>query len=180
MTPRLFEHYKKTVIPAVQEKFNITNAMAVPRLEKIVVNMGVGEAITDIKILEQAIKELTTITGQKPVMRFAKKAISNFKLKEGAPVGCKVTLRRNKMYEFADRLLNVVLPRIKDFNGVSKKSFDQAGNYTLGIKEQSIFPELEVDKIPRIQGMDITFVFNHGPQEHTHELLRLMGMPFSH
>ena len=178
MIPRLAEHYKKEVSPVVQEKFQVKNAMAVPRLEKVVVNMGVGEAINDIKILEEAIRELTAITGQKPIMRKARKAISNFKLRIGLPIGCKVTLRRDKMYEFVDKLFNVALPRIRDFNGVSKKSFDQEGNYTLGIREQAIFPEIDLDKIPRIQGMDITFVFNHGPKEQTFEVLRLLGMPF--
>ena len=178
MIPRLAEHYKKEVSPVVQVKFQVKYAMAVPRLENVVVNMGVGEAINDIKILEEAIRELTAITGQKPIMRKARKAISNFKLRIGLPIGCKVTLRRDKMYEFVDKLFNVALPRIRDFNGVSKKSFDQEGNYTLGIREQAIFPEIDLDKIPRIQGMDITFVFNHGPKEQTFEVLRLLGMPF--
>ena len=178
MEPRLLERYRKEIIPAVQEKFGIKNVMAVPRLEKVVVNMGVGEATTDIKIMDQAMADLTTITGQKPIVRKAKVAISNFKLKENAPIGCKVTLRRSKMYEFVDRLVNAALPRIRDFNGVPKKSFDKDGNYTLGLREQTIFPEIELDKLPRSQGMDITFVFNHGPAEHTFEVLRLLGMPF--
>ena len=179
MKPRLHEKYKKEIIPALQEKFKIKNPMAVVQLEKIVVNMGVGEATTDIKIIEQAAVDLATITGQKPIMRKSKKAISNFKLRENLPVGCKVTLRRTKMYEFLDRLLNIALPRIRDFNGVSKKAFDGKGNYTLGLREQTIFPEIEMDKNPRAQGMDISFVFNHGPQEETFEVLRLFGMPFT-
>ena len=179
MTPRLLERYRKEIIPALQKKFNIDNPMAIPRLEKIVVNMGVGEATADIKIMDQAVADLALITGQKPIVRKAKKAISNFKLKENTAVGCKVTLRRVKMYEFMDRLLNVALPRIRDFNGVPNKSFDGEGNYTLGLREQTIFPEIEVDKIHHTQGMDITFVFNRGPAGQTAELLRLFGMPFS-
>ena len=179
MTPRLLEKYKKEIIPAVKEKFGINNIMAVPRLEKIVVNMGVGEATADIKIMDQAVGYMTAITGQKPIIRKAKVAISNFKLKENAPVGCKVTLRRVKMYEFLDRLVNVALPRIRDFNGVPRKSFDELGNYTLGLREQTIFPEIELDRIHMTLGMDISFVFNHGPKEQTMELLRLFGMPFA-
>ena len=153
--------------------------MAVPRLEKIVVNMGVGEALHDPKIIEMASQDLTVITGQKPIIRKAKKAISNFQLKKGAPVGCKVTLRRAKMYEFMDRLINVGLPRIRDFNGMSPKSFDKQGNYTLGIQEQAIFPEIEAGRIQHTQGMNVTFVFDKGPEEQTLELLRLLGMPFA-
>ncbi|MFH1360261.1 MAG: 50S ribosomal protein L5 [Candidatus Omnitrophota bacterium] len=179
MIPRLSERYKKEIIPAMQEKFHMDNAMAVIRLEKIVVNMGVGEAIDDPKILEKAAEELAMITGQKPIIRRAKLAISNFKLKAGQAVGCKVTLRQAKMYEFMDRLINVALPRIRDFNGVSRRAFDREGNYTLGLNEQTIFPEVELDRISKAQGMDITFVFNHGPKEQTLELLSLFGMPFA-
>jgi len=179
MIPRLQEKYKKETVEAIKEKFDIKNSMVVPSLQKIVVNMGVGEAINDIKIMDAAVSEMTAITGQKPTIRRSKKAISNFKLREGMPVGCKVTLRRAKMYEFLDRLVNICLPRIRDFNGVSKKSFDQKGNYTLGITDQAIFPEIDTGKIQRIQGMDITFVFNHGPQELTFEVLNLLGMPFA-
>ena len=179
MTPRLTQRYTDEVIPAMQEKFGIKNAMAVPHLEKVVINMGVGEALNDIKTLDYAMADLAAITGRTPVKRFAKKAISNFKLRAGVPVGCKVTLRRHAMFEFVDRLVNVALPRIRDFNGVSPKSFDQKGNYTLGLREQTIFPEIVMDKVQRVQGMDITFVFNHGPKEQTYELLRLLGMPFS-
>lgn len=172
------EKYKKEIVPAMQEKFGMDNALAVPRLDKIVINMGVGEAISDIKIMDRAVADLTTITGQKPSLRKSKVAISNFKLRQGLPVGCKVTLRRNKMYEFLDRLVSAALPRIRDFNGVPRRSFDDAGNYSLGITDQAIFPEIELDREHRTQGMDITFVFNHGPKEQTQELLRLFGMPF--
>jgi len=179
MNPRLKEKYKKEIIPAMQEKFKIKNVMAVPRLEKIVVNMGVGQVITDAKLMDIAVEELTAITGQKPMLNAAKKAISNFKLRKGIIIGCKVTLRRAKMYEFMDRLLNVAVPRIRDFNGVSRKSFDHAGNYTLGIKDQTIFPEIDLDRLHQTQGMDITFVFNKGPEEQTFELLSLFGMSFA-
>jgi large subunit ribosomal protein L5 len=172
--------YQKEVIPAMEEKFGIKNVMAVPQIDKIVVNMGVGEARDDIKFLEQAAEELATITGQKPTIRRAKKAISNFHLKQGLPVGCKVTLRRTRMYEFLNKLVNVVLPRIRDFNGVSRKSFDRDGNYTLGLKEQSIFPEIDPTRRDfRAQGMDITIVIKGGSAEKNLELLRLMGMPFT-
>lgn len=178
MKPRLLERFNKEVIPAMKQKFGTKNIMATPRLQKIVVNMGVGEATGDINILEAAVKDLTAITGQKPIIRRSKKAISNFKLRENVPVGCKVTLRGSKMYEFLDRLVNIALPRIRDFNGVSRKSFDKEGNYTLGISDQTIFPEIQLDQIQRPQGMDISFVFNHGPQEETEEVLTFLGMPF--
>ena len=180
MTPRLQEKYRKEVIPVMQKKFGIKGPMAVPQIEKVVVNMGVGEAISDVKILDRAAENLATITGQKPTIRRAKKAISNFKLRENLPVGCKVTLRRQRMYEFIDRLVNVSLPRIRDFNGVSRKSFDKGGNYTLGINDQGIFPEIDVAaRDHRIQGMDITFVIKGGDKEKNMELLQLMGMPFT-
>ncbi len=178
MAVRFLKKYKEEIIKEISETFSIKNVMAVPRVEKIVVNMGVGQALQDIKILEKAMVDMATITGQKPLIRRAKKAISNFKLRQGNPIGCKVTLRQTKMYEFMDRLMNVALPRIRDFNGVPRTSFDKGGNYTLGIKDQSIFPEVEVDREHRTNGMDITFVFNHGPKEQTMELLRLFGMPF--
>jgi len=163
----------------MQEKFNLKNKLAVPRLEKIVVNMGVGEALQDIKTLDKSMDELSMITGQRPIMRRAKKAISNFKIKEGNPIACKVTLRKAIMYEFLDRLLNVALPRIRDFRGVASDAFDQAGNYTIGINEQVIFPEVEYDKISRTQGMDITIVIKKVKNiEQAKELLRLFGMPF--
>ena len=178
MKPRLLDRYQKEIVPKIQEKFDIKNKMAISSLEKIVVNMGVGEAVADIKVLESAVKDMGVIAGQKPIIRRSKKAISNFKLREGLPIGCKVTLRKAKMYEFLDRFVNIALPRIRDFNGVSRKSFDKAGNYTIGISDQSIFPEVELDQVQRTQGMDITFVFNHGPQEQTFEILSLLGMPF--
>jgi large subunit ribosomal protein L5 len=180
MTPRLLEKYRNEIIPVMMRDFNLKNKLAAPRLEKIVVNMGVGEATTDIKLLDKSMEELAAITGQKPIIRRAKKAISNFKIRQGQPIGCKVTLRRNIMYEFADRLLNVALPRIRDFRGVSGNSFDKAGNYTLGINEQVIFPEIEYDRISRTQGMNITFVIkNSKTREQALELLKLLGMPFS-
>ena len=180
MTPRLLELYRKEIVPAMMEKFALKNRLAVPRLEKIVVNMGVGEALQDIKILDKAMDELSVITGQKSIIRRAKKAIANFKIRQGQPIGCKVTLRRAIMYEFMDRLINVAMPRIRDFRGVPQDSFDKAGNYTLGLSEQSLFPEIDYDKIARPQGMDITFVIkNAKSQERAKELLRLFGMPFS-
>ncbi len=180
MTPRLQEKYRKDIIPAMQEKFGIKGPMAVPQIEKVVVNMGVGEAIADVKFLDRAAEDLAAITGQKPAIRRSKKAISNFKLRENLPIGCKVTLRRRRMYEFIDRLVNVSLPRIRDFNGVSRRSFDRGGNYTLGINDQGIFPEIDAgSRDHRIQGMDITFVIKGGDKDKNLELLRLMGMPFT-
>lgn len=180
MVPRLLEKYRKEVIPEMQKKFGEKNPMAVPRIEKIVLNMGVGEAMSDVKILDRAAIDLSTITGQKPSIRRSKEAISNFKLRENQPVGCKVTLRSHRMYEFLDRLMNITLPRIRDFNGVSRKSFDKAGNYSLGIQDQSIFPEIDAGaRDHRIQGMDITFVIKNGNKEKNTELLRLFGMPFT-
>ena len=179
MKPRLLEKYNDEIVPGMLEKFGVKNSMAIPKLDKIVVNMGVGVAIQDIKALEAAIKDMETITGQKAIMRRARIAVSNFKLRQNMPIGCKVTLRREKMYEFMDRLLNVCLPRIRDFNGVSKNAFDKQGNYSLGITDQTIFPEIDSGRMQRTQGMDITFVFNKGPKEQTFELLRLFGMPFN-
>jgi large subunit ribosomal protein L5 len=179
MTPRLLERYRNEITAAMMQKFSLKNKYAVPRLEKIVVNMGVGEALADIKIMDKAMEELAIITGQKPIMRRAKQAIANFKIKEGNPVGCKVTLRRVKMYEFMDRFISLALPRIRDFRGVPADSFDKAGNYTLGINEQSIFPEVEFDRITRTQGMDIVFVIkNSKSSEQSKELLKLFGIPF--
>ena len=177
--PRLLEKYRKEIIPQMMQELKIKNRMAVPRLEKIVVNMGVGEALQDVKILEKSMEELAAITGQRPIMRRAKKAISNFKVREGSAIGCKVTLRRAMMYEFMDRLLNIALPRIRDFRGVSTNAFDKAGNYTLGLSEQGIFPEIEYDKLTRTQGMDITFVIrNVRSKEQAFLMLKLFGMPF--
>lgn len=179
-TPRLLDKYRQEIIPAMQEKFSLKNKLAVPRVEKIVVNMGVGEGLQDIKILEKAMEELAAITGQKAILRRAKKAIANFKVRAGAPVGCKVTLRRARMYEFMDRVLNIAMPRVRDFRGVSADAFDRAGNYTLGLSDQSIFPEIEYDRITRAQGMDITFVIKGAKsKEQSRELLRLFGMPFA-
>jgi large subunit ribosomal protein L5 len=179
MIPRLFERYRNEIAPQLMQAFNIKNKLAVPRLEKVVVNMGVGEGAQDIKILEKAMDELALITGQRPVLRRAKKAISNFKIRQGHPVGCKVTLRRAKMYEFMDRLINVAFPRIRDFRGVPDDSFDKEGNYSLGLTEQGIFPEIDFDKVSRSQGMDITFVIkNTKTNEQAKELLKLFGMPF--
>jgi large subunit ribosomal protein L5 len=179
MVPRLLERYRNEIIPEMMQKFGLKNRFAVPRLKKIVVNMGVGEGIQDIKILEKSMEELAVITGQKPILRRAKKAIANFKIKQGHPVGCKVTLRRAIMYEFMDRLINVAMPRIRDFRGVSLDAFDKSGNYTLGLVEQSIFPEVDYDKISRTQGMDITFVITNAKnKEHAKEFLKLFGMPF--
>jgi large subunit ribosomal protein L5 len=180
MTPRLLDRYRNEIVPQLMQAFNLQNRLAAPRIEKIVVNMGVGEAIADIKILEKCMEELALITGQKPLMRRAKKAIANFKIRQGVPVGCKVTLRRAMMYEFMDRLINVALPRIRDFRGVSGESFDKEGNFTLGLSEQTIFPEIEYDRITRTQGMDITFVIkNAKDKSRSRELLKLFGMPFA-
>ncbi|PIP18651.1 MAG: 50S ribosomal protein L5 [Candidatus Omnitrophica bacterium CG08_land_8_20_14_0_20_41_16] len=179
MMPRLLEKYRKEMVPEMMREFAIKNRMAVPRLDKIVVNMGVGEGAQDIKIIEKCMDELAAITGQRPIMRRAKKAIANFKIREGAPIGCKVTLRRAMMYEFMDRLVNIALPRIRDFRGVSLDAFDKAGNYTLGLSEQVIFPEIEYDKLTRTQGMDITFVIkNVKTKDQARSLLKLFGMPF--
>ncbi|MBF0570119.1 MAG: 50S ribosomal protein L5 [Candidatus Omnitrophica bacterium] len=179
MKPELFQKYQKEVIPALKEKLGIKNPMALPTIEKVVVNMGVGEALTDLKILDASADDLATITGQKPSIRRSRKAISNFKLRLGAPIGCKVTLRRDRMYEFLGRLINVVLPRIRDFNGISTKSFDREGNYTLGVKEHSIFPEIDPTRRDfRIQGMDISIVIKNGSPEKNLEFLKLLGVPF--
>jgi len=179
MIPRLLEKYRGEITTKLVETFSLKSKMAVPKLEKIVINMGVGEALQDVKILDKAAEELGVITGQKPIIRRAKIAISNFKIKEGNPIGCKVTLRKHKMYEFLDRLVSIALPRIRDFRGVPTESFDQAGNYALGLTEQTIFPEIEYDRITRPQGMDIIFVIkNSKSKEQSQELLRLFGMPF--
>ncbi|MFH1190750.1 MAG: 50S ribosomal protein L5 [Candidatus Omnitrophota bacterium] len=180
MIPRLLEKYRNEIAPKLMEDFKLTNKMAVPVIDKIVVNMGIGEGTVDIKLLEKSVEELANITGQKPLIRRAKKAIANFKVREGQSVGAKVTLRRVMMYEFIDRLLNVALPRIRDFRGVSRDSFDQGYNYTLGLSEQIIFPEIEYDKITRTQGMDITFVIKNAKNvDQSRALLKYFGMPFS-
>jgi len=175
---RLRDTYENEIKKAMTDKFGYKNVMEVPRLEKIVINMGVGEAKENSKILESAVKDLTTISGQKPVITKAKKSVANFKLREGMPIGCKVTLRGERMYEFTDRLVNLALPRVRDFRGVSAESFDGRGNYALGIKEQIIFPEIEYDKVDKVRGMDIIFVTTARTDEEARELLRLFGMPF--
>nr|AKQ03729.1 50S ribosomal protein L5, large subunit ribosomal protein L5 [uncultured Ignavibacteria bacterium Rifle_16ft_4_minimus_38491]AKQ05476.1 50S ribosomal protein L5, large subunit ribosomal protein L5 [uncultured Ignavibacteria bacterium Rifle_16ft_4_minimus_332] len=175
---RLADYYKAEIVPSLIKKFSFKSVMQVPRLHKIVVNMGVGEAVTDQKILEEAIKDLETITGQKASMRKSKKAISNFKLREGVNIGAMVTLRKEKMYEFLDRLINIALPRVRDFKGLSDKSFDGHGNYSLGIKEQIIFPEINFDKVTRVLGMDITFVTSAPTDNEAYELLQAFGVPF--
>ena len=175
---RLKEIYQNEIVDAMIKKFGYKNIMEVPKLDKIVVNMGIGEAKEYAKVLDSAVKELETITGQKVVTTKAKKSVANFKIREGMPIGCKVTLRGDKMYDFADRLINLSLPRVRDFRGVSADSFDGRGNYAMGIKEQLIFPEIEYDKIDKIRGMDIIFVTTAKTDEEARELLRLFNMPF--
>ncbi|MFZ5641736.1 MAG: 50S ribosomal protein L5 [Bacillota bacterium] len=175
---RLKEKYVNEIAGKLKEKFGYKNVMQIPKLEKVVINMGVGEAIQNAKAIDAAVGDLSLITGQKPVVTRAKKSIAGFKLRAGMPIGCKVTLRGDRMYEFVDKLLNVALPRVRDFRGVSPKSFDGRGNYTLGIREQLIFPEVEYDKIDKIRGMDIIFVTNAKNDEEARELLRELGMPF--
>ena len=174
----LREQYEKEVVPALMKKFEYKSVMQVPKLEKIVINIGLGDTKDNPKSLENAINDLTIITGQKPIVTKAKKSIAAFKLREGANVGCKVTLRQGKMYDFAYKLFNVALPRVRDFRGLSKNSFDGKGNYSLGIKEQLIFPEIEYDKIDKTRGMDIIFVTTAASDEEARELLNLLGMPF--
>jgi large subunit ribosomal protein L5 len=176
---RLIEKYKKTVVPALMKEFNYSSVMQAPRLEKIVINMGVGDAITNAKALEDAVAELTVITGQKPVITKAKKSIANFKLREGMEIGCKVTLRGEKMYDFVDKLFNIALPRVRDFRGVNANAFDGRGNYTLGIKEQLIFPEVNFDKVNRVRGMDVVIVTTATTNAEGKALLAGLGMPFA-
>ncbi len=178
MTPRLKEKYNKTLASELQTKLSLKNPNAVPKLEKIVINIGIGKQNQDGKASAIAVNELTKITGQKPVISKAKKAIANFKLRQGMPVGVMVTLRQNNMYEFMDRLVNVALPRVKDFKGISRKAFDEKGNYTLGIREHIIFPEIEIDKAEMIFGMNITFVTKSKGKAESLELLSGLGMPF--
>lgn len=177
---RLQDKYEKEIIPAMMEKFGYKNIMQVPKLEKIVINMGVGEAKENAKNLESAVSDLQIITGQKPILTRAKKSVANFKIRENMAIGCKVTLRKEKMYEFADKFVSIALPRVRDFRGVSDKSFDGRGNYSLGIKEQLIFPEIEYDKVDKVRGMDIIFVTTAKTDEEARELLRFLGMPFAH
>ena len=175
---RLSEMYRTSVVPALMKRFNYGNVMRVPRLEKISINIGVGQATQDAKLVDAAVRDLEAIIGQKVVITRAKKSISNFKLREKMPIGCRVTLRRNIMYEFLDRFISIAVPRIRDFRGLSDKSFDGRGNYTIGIKEQVVFPEIDVDKITKIFGMDITFVTTAKTDEEGYELLKGFGMPF--
>jgi large subunit ribosomal protein L5 len=175
---RLKEVYQERAVPALMKRFGYKNKMEVPKLEKIIVNMGLGEAIQNIKILDSAVQELSQITGQKPVITKAKKSIAQFKLRTGMPIGCMVTLRKERMYEFFNRLVNVALPRVRDFKGLSGKSFDGRGNYALGIREQLIFPEIHYDKIDKVKGMNIVIVTTAKTDEEGKELLRLLGMPF--
>lgn len=176
---RMKEMYTNEIVDAMIKKFGYKNIMEVPKLDKIVVNMGVGEAKENAKVLEEAVKELETITGQKVVTTKARKSVANFKIREGMPIGCKVTLRGDRMYEFADRLINLALPRVRDFRGVNPNAFDGRGNYALGIKEQLIFPEIEYDKISKVRGMDIIFVTTAKTDEEARELLKLFNMPFA-
>ena len=178
MTPRLQEKYKNEVVQAMVEKFGYKNIMEVPKLEKIVINMGVGEAKDNQKILESAVNDLTLISGQKPILTRAKKSVANFKIRENMALGCKVTLRGAKMFEFADKLMSIALPRVRDFRGIPADSFDGRGNYSMGIKEQLIFPEIEYEKVDRVRGMDIIFVTTAKTDEEAKELLKLLGMPF--
>jgi len=175
---KLKDVYEDKVIPGLMKRFNYRNKMEVPKLEKIVVNMGLGEAIQNIKILDSAVQEISQITGQKPVITKAKKSIAQFKLRTGMPIGCMVTLRKERMYEFFTRLVNIALPRVRDFKGLSGKSFDGRGNYALGIREQLIFPEIRYDKIDKVKGMNIVIVTTAKTDEESKELLRMLGMPF--
>jgi len=170
--------YDETVVPKLKERFNYTNPMQIPKIKKIVINMGLGEAIHNIKIIDSAVEELKQISGQQPVVTRAKKSIASFKLREGMPIGCMVTLRKKRMYDFLDKLVNVALPRVRDFRGISGKAFDGAGNYSLGVKEQLIFPEIEYDKIDKIKGLNVSIVTSAKSNEEGKELLKLMGMPF--
>ena len=179
MSSRLQEKYDNEVVQALMEKFGYKNIMEVPKLEKIVLNMGVGEAKDNSKVLDAALSDMQIIAGQKPIITRAKKSIANFKLRENMPIGCKVTLRKSQMFEFADKLMNVALPRVRDFRGASSKAFDGRGNYAIGIKEQLIFPEIEYDKVDKIRGMDIIFVTTAKTDEEARELLRFLGMPFA-
>ncbi len=176
---RLQEKYVKEVVPALQDKFKFKSAMQIPKIEKVVINMGVGDVKENPKAIDAAVNDLTAITGQKPFITKAKKSVAAFKLREGMNIGCKVTLRGQRMYEFVDKLFNIAMPRVRDFRGVSNNSFDGRGNYSLGVTDQLIFPEIEYDKIDKMRGMDITFVTTAKSDEEAKELLKLMGMPFS-
>lgn len=175
---RLYTHYKKEIVPTLEKEFGLGNIMSVPKLKKITINVGVGEAVSDRKKLDDIVNNIAMITGQRPAITTARKSISNFKLREGMPIGCRVTLRSKIMYEFLDRFINLSLPRARDFQGIPDKGFDGRGNYTLGIKEHTIFPEIDVDKVDRIHGMDITFVTSAATDEQAYALLKHFGMPF--
>ncbi|HNY50429.1 MAG TPA: 50S ribosomal protein L5 [Smithella sp.] len=175
---RLKDYYLKTVVPALVKEFNYKNPMQVPKMEKIVINMGLGEAIQNVKIIDGAVQELAAISGQKPIVNKAKKSIATFKLRQGMPIGCSVTLRKNIMYEFFDRLVNAALPKVRDFRGVSANAFDGRGNYSIGLQEQIIFPEIEYDKVEKIKGMNITIVTTAKTDQEARFLLKLMGVPF--
>lgn len=177
-TPRLQKLFYQEIVPGLMKRFGYKNVMEVPRLKKVSINMGVGETIQDPKVLENALNDLTIISAQRPAYSTAKKSISNFKLRKGMKIGCYVTLRGMRMYEFLDRFINLAIPRIRDFRGLSDKSFDGRGNYTVGVREQIIFPEINVDKIDKIRGMDITFITNSKSDEEAYELLKAFGMPF--
>jgi len=177
--PRLKEKYQEEIVPALKDKFQYSSVMQVPKVTKICINKGIGAAVADKKLIDVGIEELTAITGQKAVPTKAKKSISNFKLRDGMPIGARVTLRGHKMYEFMDRLMAIALPRVRDFQGISDKGFDGRGNYTLGVKEQIIFPEISIDKVNKITGMDITFVTTAETDEESYELLKAFGMPFT-
>lgn len=179
MAPRLKEVYRQEVVPALMKEFGYKNVMQVPRLEKIVLNMGLGEALQNAKALDSASEDVATITGQKPIITRAKRSIANFKVRQGNPIGLMVTVRGDRMYEFFDRMVNAALPRIRDFRGISNKAFDGRGNYSLGIREQLIFPEIDYDKIDRIRGMQLTLITTARSDEEGKRLLQLMGMPFS-
>ena len=175
---RLFEKYQKEVVPALKQKFSYKSTMQVPKLEKVVINMGVGDAKDNPKAIDTAVNDLGIITGQKPLITKAKKSIATFKIRQGMNIGCKVTLRGKRMYEFVDKFINVALPRVRDFRGISANSFDGRGNYSMGVKEQLIFPEIEYDKVDKIRGMDVIFVTTAQTDEEGRELLKLLGMPF--
>ncbi|HEX9649522.1 MAG TPA: 50S ribosomal protein L5 [Cyclobacteriaceae bacterium] len=177
--PRLKELYKKEIVPSLKEKFQYKSLMEVPKIQKISINKGIGEAVSDKKLVDVGVEELTAISGQRAVATLSKKAISNFKLREEMPIGARVTLRGDKMYEFLDRLMNVALPRVRDFRGVNDKGFDGRGNYTLGVKEQIIFPEISIDKVNKINGMNITIVTTAKTDKESYELLKAFGMPFT-
>jgi large subunit ribosomal protein L5 len=177
---RLKDYYSKTVVPALIKEFNYKNPMQVPKMEKIVINMGLGEAIQNVKIIDGAVQELAAITGQKPIINKAKKSIATFKLRQGMPIGCSVTLRKNNMYEFFDRLVNATLPKVRDFRGISPNAFDGRGNFSIGLQEQIIFPEIEYDKVEKVKGMNITIVTTAKTDNEARLLLKLMGVPFKH